>query len=183
MADAPAPAETTETPPSGSKTFSQADVDRIVAERLSGERETIAKLRAQLGEANSSLGDLEQLNRRVETLTRERNEARETSKQATARAEAATMRAEVTAVATRAGAVDADDVFRLLPEGAVSINDEGAIEGAEEAVSKLSESKPHLFTAAPRPGSGDGGARPESTEPTRQAPGMNDLIRRAAGRT
>jgi TolA-binding protein len=170
------------------RSFTQADVDRIVSDRLQAEREQMTALRRELRDAQGQLGERgqtqEQLERRVETLTRERNEAREQTKTATERALASQMRAEVTAAATRAGAVDADDVYRLLPQGAVTVNAEtGAFEGVDAAVSQLSESKPHLFTPPQRPGPSDGGARESAREHEHTEPSMNDLIRRAAGRS
>ena len=169
------------------RTFTQADVDRIVSERLASEREQVSSLKRELGTAQNELearnGDVDRLNRRVQSVEKERDDAREQAKTATEKSVSAQIRAQVTTEAVRAGAVDPDDVYALLPENAVTVNAEtGDIEGVQKAVSELAEKKTHLFTPAPRPGPSDGGAREETGSPTRQPPSMTDLIRRNAGR-
>ena len=176
--------ETTE----ATRTFTQADVDRIVSERLASEREQVGVLKRELSSVKRDLesrnGEVEKLDKQVNTLTEERDDARESSKTAASRALNAQMRAEVTTAAVLAGAVDSEDVFRLLPEGAISVNAEtGQIEGVQDAVTTLVGEKPHLFTAPARPGTGDAGAREETGSPARAAPNMTDLIRRAGGRS
>lgn len=71
---------TTSTGPTGAadKTFTQADVDRIVAERLRRERERFADydaLKAKAAEADASKSDLQKLTDRVEAAERRAAEA------------------------------------------------------------------------------------------------------------
>jgi hypothetical protein len=66
-------------------------------------------------------------------------------------------RAAVSDAAAKAGAIDTDAVFALLPSDAVTI-DGDSVKGVEDAIKSLRESKPYLFgKVKPAPGSADGG--------------------------
>ena len=47
--------------------------------------------------------------------------------------------------AMQAGAIDPDDIAKLLDQAALKIADDGAVTGAAEAIAALAEKKPHLF--------------------------------------
>lgn len=158
--------------------YTETEVERIVQDRLKRARidvEGIDQLRAQAEQ-------IPRLEARIQTLSRERDSAREESQRNAERADSSLLRAEVVSAATRAGAVDPEDVFRLLPDGAVTL-EEGRVVGAEEAVKALSESKGHLFgsTAGRRPSGGDGGARDDGGGSPGRQPDMSQMMRRAAG--
>lgn len=145
-----------------SRTFTQADVDRIVGKFLE-------ETRAKFGDYDEIKGKLKATEEQVGTLTQERDKAVEKLGQTD-------VRLAVIAEAHRAGAVDPEDVLALLPGEAVQLKD-GKVVGVQGAVRDLATAKPHLFR---RPGGGDGGAR--ASVPRDQSPSgsMNDLIRRAA---
>jgi hypothetical protein len=148
--------------PEPAKTFTQAELEKIVGERLARERAKYGDyddLKAKAAKFDS----LEQKNK--SDLERER-EAREAAEKkaadAMAAANARLIRAEVIAAAAAAGAVDTDAVVALLAEGAVTVADDGTVTGAEEAVKALLEAKPWLKATATSGNNGgfDGGARP-----------------------
>jgi len=151
------------TPPE--KTFTQADLDRVVEQRLARERskygdyddlKTKASKLDEIEQANAS--DLEKATKRAETAETKAQAAEE-------RAAAALRRAAVVAEATRAGAVDPDAVFALLTPDSVTVGDDGQVTGVEEAVKALLEAKSYLVgsgTAPPKAGStgsAEGGPR------------------------
>lgn len=66
-------------------------------------------------------------------------------------------RAAVATAAAKAGAIDPDDAFALLPPDAVTV-DGDVVRGVDEAIAALKGAKPHLFgKSKPAPGSADGG--------------------------
>lgn len=160
--DPPAPAPDPAPPaPDPDKTFSQADVDRIVQDRLArvkppADYDDLKKAAEKLAEIEAAnLSELEKANTRAEQAEQQATAAQE-------RANAALRRAAVVSAAGAAGAVDADAVFALLSKDAVTIGDDGQVTGAEEAVKALLESKPYLVgnSSNVKPPSGaDGGPR------------------------
>ncbi len=171
--------ETTTTEPADAtndRRFTQADVDRLVGERMKRARldgDEIDKLRARAGEAD-------RLEARLETVERERDQARHDAQSHAERATSALLRAEVLGAAARAGAIDPEDVFRLLPDGAVKFEDDKAV-GADEAIRDLAERKAHLFQGAKRPVGGDGGARHDGGGTPRKDSDMAHLMRQGVG--
>lgn len=66
-------------------------------------------------------------------------------------------RAAVETAAAKAGAIDTEAVFALLPSDAITI-DGDQVSGVDAALAALQKSKPYLFgKAKPAPGSADGG--------------------------
>lgn len=83
-------------------------------------------------------------------LERERDEAKEQAK-------ASSINAKIQAAAMKLGAVDPEVVQSLIDRSVIKVNESGAIEGVDEAVKALLESKPYLKgtgSAAPTVGSG-----------------------------
>lgn len=160
-------------------TFSQAEVDRIVQERLGREKQRFADYDDLKAKA-SKFDDLDAASKSELQKATERAEAAEKrATEAADRAKASDIRSAVTAAATTAGAIDIDAVLALIPSNAVTVGDDGRVTGADTAVKALLESKPYLvgrFTG--RNGSAEGGARGEEASGS----DMNALIRRAAGR-
>lgn len=159
--DPPVPvAPTDPTPPPADKVLTQADVDRIVQERLTRERQKFADYEDLKSKA-SKLDELEQANKsELEKMQARAEEAEKRATEASERAKASTLRAAIVDQANRAGAVDADAVLALLDPNAVTIGDDGQVTGAEEAVAKLLESKPYLVGKTPGvQGAADGGPR------------------------
>ena len=74
-------------------------------------------------------------------------EAEAKVKEASAAAEQRIIRAELKAEALKAGMVDLDGL-KLADLSKVKLNDKGEVEGAEEMMKALKESKPYLFKEA-----------------------------------
>jgi hypothetical protein len=152
----PAPAAPTPPAPAADKAFSQADVDRIVADRLGRERGKFADyddLKAKAGEfdklqqANAS--DLEK------AVAAARKEGMTEAQQA---ANARLIQAEVRARAAGKLA-DPADAARMLDLAGFKIGDDGEPDGAaiDAAIGELVKAKPYLAAKAFQ-GTGDGGA-------------------------
>lgn len=56
-----------------------------------------------------------------------------------------TVNMKIQQIANSLGAVDAEDILKLVDRTQISINDDGEVTGVDEAVKALVESKPHLF--------------------------------------
>ena len=159
LPDAPPP---TDAPPDGGKSFSQADVDRIVSERLARAKSSPPPDYDQLKAAASELEQLKaaQLSE-TEKLQKRAEAAEAKAAEAASRAQGALRRAAIVAAAQRAGAVDPDAVVALLDQSSVTVDDDGTVTGAEEAVKDLLKAKQYLVgkTPTPAPGGADGGPR------------------------
>lgn len=84
-------------------------------------------------------------------------EAEQRAKAAEERISKTLTRAAVATAAAKAGAIDPDDVFALLPSDAVTVEGD-EVRGVVEAIAALKDAKPHLFgKSKPAPGSADGG--------------------------
>lgn len=55
----------------------------------------------------------------------------------------------IIAAAVKAGVTDADAAIKLIDRGSIKLNDDGTVEGVEDAVKSLVDSKPYLKGAAP----------------------------------
>lgn len=148
------------------KSFTQADVDRIVQERLSR-----AKLRPptdyeDLKAKAAKLDELEAANKT------ELERAQEAQRKADERAEAAERRSQeisrrhaIEREAAKQKAADPDDVFAVLQTSAkyrdmVTMDDDGQVTGVEDAIKAILTDKPHLVGKVSTPaGDGDGGSR------------------------
>lgn len=153
------------------KTFSQAEVDRIIKDRLARAKAEPPSDYADLQAKAAKLDELEAANQtELEKLLARAEAAEKKATEADERARNSNLRSAVTAAASQAGAVDIDAVFALLPKDAVTFGDDGQVTGADDAVKALLESKPYLVgQAAPPPpkptGSADGGARGSGSGP------------------
>lgn len=152
--------------PPGDKSFTQADVDRIVSERLARAKsapppdyDDLKKAADELQALKASqLSDQEKLQQRAEA-------AEKAAQVAQQRANNALKRAAVVAAAQRAGAIDPDAVLALLPSSAVTVGDDGQVTGVDEAVTELLAAKQYLVgkPTTPTPGGADGGPRGKSS--------------------
>jgi hypothetical protein len=154
------------------RTFTQADVDKIVQDRLArvkpsppGDYDALREKAARFDEIEAA--NKSELEKLQEALAAEQSKATA----ATERAQRALVRAAVVAEAQRAGAVDPDAVLAMLPQDAVTIGDDDRVTGADEAVQALLAAKPYLVgkPTRPNPGSADGGQQsPKSAQWTRE---------------
>lgn len=121
-------------------TFTQADLDRIVKERLSQERKKFADydaLKAKVtAQEEASKTESEKLAERLKTLEAQNqqlaSERRELS-----------IRAAITDAAAAVG-LPADAAYRLIDKAQVTINEDGTIANATELVKAVSEAYPGL---------------------------------------
>ena len=119
--------------------FTQADVDRIVADRLGRERQKFADYDA-LKERAEKWAEYEAAQKtELERLREAREQAEAQAAEAIATANERLLRAEFVAVAAQAGALHPEDAFRLADRSAVSLADDGTAQGVEEAVQELLE--------------------------------------------
>lgn len=174
--------------PAGSeKTFTQAELDRIVTERVNKSKAQF-KDYGDLKAAADRLAELEaegqtesqKLRADTEKAKQDAAAATEREQQANARVTQALVKSAVLVEAIKQGAADPEDVFKLL-DGEIQVGEDGSITGADTAVKALLESKPHLL-ARQVPGGFGGGLQGGPAAPSsREA--FNEEIRRRAGIT
>lgn len=153
----------------GSKTLTQAEVDRIVQERVARERAKYADYNDLKAKAQQAETDQERAVR--EAREQARNEA--LSEVGNARLE------DRIQVAAAKQLNDPADAVRLIDRDGLDPYDDKVDTEISRRVKQLVEAKPYLAApSAPPSGTGDAGSRG-----TVQTGGdMNDAIRRAAGR-
>lgn len=133
------------------KTFSQADVDRIVQERLARDRkdrpsdDEIAELREKAKKYDdveaANATELEKVQKRAEQAERERDEAKNAAKETR-------LTAAILAEASKADrkVVDPQAVLKLLDRDALELADDGNPKNIAEAMDKLLEASPYLVS-------------------------------------
>lgn len=183
MADDPTPPEggTPNGDPEG-KTFTQADVDRIVQDRLARVKPSNPADYDDLKAKAAKFDELEAANQTELEKAQARAElAEKAASEAAERVRSMSIRSSIISAATTAGAVDPDAVLAMLGKDAVTYGDDGQVTGADEAVKALLESKPYLVgkpaePAKPAP-SGDGGPRGDSGSGRTDQLGRDDITR------
>lgn len=162
----PPPPAPPEPKPDEPRPMTQADIDRIVQDRLARERAKFADY-DDLKEKASKFDELDAASKT------ELDKAREAAQRAQAERDAAlskaseiSKRAALVAAASSAGAANANVVADLLARSdKVTVGDDGTVSGAEDAVNELLEKETYLRTGTPAPppppppGSADSGAR------------------------
>lgn len=142
------------------KTFTQADLDRIVQDRLARQ----AKQYEGFDDLKKKATEFDKLQEaQLSELERERK-AREKAEQDSAkRIEAANRRlieAAVLAQATAQKAIKPEHLHRLIDTDKVTVGDDGQVTGADEAVKAFLEANPeYVGKSTPPPGAADQGAR------------------------
>lgn len=157
-----------QTPPAG-KTFTQEDLDRIIADRLAREREK-TKDYDELKKAADELKKLQDAQ-----LTEQERQKKELAEAQQARADldaklkakelevqGVLIRAEVRVQAAKLGFANPDDAYALADLGAVKVSEANEISGVDKALEKLAKEKPYLLGK-------DSGA---TGTPRRAAPGQ-----------
>lgn len=82
--------------------------------------------------------------------------AEEAGKAAKAQADAAVIRAEAKAAAVRLGAVNPEDVVKLIDLGTVKMGENGQVEGLDAVMDAAKESRGYLFIEPAKPGTETG---------------------------
>jgi len=143
----------------GDKTYTQADLDRILQRRLAREKKKLDKLeeyekshrelqelkKKQMSEAEKKQAEIDDLKKSVEAgqaaLKARQEQLQERIIRQTVRSEAATM-----------GFIDPDDAYLMADLSGVSIDeDTDEVDGVEKALKALAKAKPHLVKAEGAP--------------------------------
>lgn len=139
----------------------QAEVDRIIAERLARANataskraleeqakalgfETYAELEAAV-KAQKAAQEKEKTDLQREQEAKQAAEQR--AQQAEAKAKQALIKSAFVAAAAGANLVNIEDAFQLADLTAVTVSDEGQVDGVKEAVEALVKAKPYLVQA------------------------------------
>ena len=146
------------------KTFTQADLDNVVQERLARERKQFADyddLKARAAKfdelENSKKDELTKAQEAVAAAERRATEAQ-------ANANSTLKRAAIMSAAAKHNAEDAGIIIQLLANSEeVKLDETGNIVGADEAVKKLLTEKPFLAKASGRASGGSFGGNSESS--------------------
>lgn len=176
----PTPAEAeklTDTP--AEKTFSQAELEEILAKRLKREKEKQAELDAKLKRLEefekaeeerkkAEMSEAERLKAEKEEAAKKAEEATEQAKKAQESANQRILNTEIRSVARALNANDPADVLALLDKSGIEMDDEGNVVGVEEAVKSLKEAKPWMFKQ-PLGADAAGGSNPAKN------PSVNEL--------
>jgi hypothetical protein len=162
------------------RTFTQAELDAAIRDRLQRQRDKYAdydKLKADA----EKLATIEAANKtEAEKLAERVQKAEQAAQDATSKARARILAAELRAVATELGFTDPADAGRLLDAAALEVNDNGEVPGLKDALSKLAEAKPYLLKSrAPslpstNPGNGQQPGKSEAQQ-LREAYGMHGV--------
>lgn len=150
--------------------FTQADIDRIVKERLMREREKLTEryadydalkaAKARLDEIEQArLSDDEKLKARLKELEDRAQAAQQERDSALSRANERLLRAAIIAEASQQGFLNADDAYALVDKTKLSVGDDGEAVGAATAVRELADKRPYLLRKqqAPNLNGGAGG--------------------------
>lgn len=166
----PAPPTDPPKPPDPPKSFTQAQLDQIVQERLRTEKAKFADYE-DLKKAKTKLDGIEAAQKTELEREQEKATAAETrAAAAEARARATSIRAAVVDAATKAGAIAPADVLSMLPADSVTVTDDGTVEGADAAVAAVLETRPYMKSPTRPGGSVDSGARGGTATGFKDAP-------------
>ncbi len=121
--------------------FTQAEVERLITERLAREAKKYAdydKIKAELKRLQeASRSDTDRLQETVNDLTAKFAEAE-------SRAKSNLVKSAIVAGAARLDFNDPQDAYRLLDAGGFEVADDGSVEGLDGALQKLLSEKPYL---------------------------------------
>jgi len=145
-------------PEQGQRTFTQDQLDAILADRLARERTRFAdyddlKVKAaKLAELEQAqMSELEKATARAQALEAERDRA-------LARANETLVRSAFIAEAAKLGVVHPEDAFALSDASGVVVGEDGKVSGVTEAVAALVEAGRLPMTTRPQAPNLDGGA-------------------------
>lgn len=138
------------------KTFTQEELNEIIAKRVERERKKQAELdeklkrlealeRADEERRKAEMTEAERLKAEKEEAAKKAEEAAEQAKKAQETANQRIVNTEIRSVARALNANDPNDVLALLDKSVVEIDDDGNVKGVEEAVKALKEAKPWMF--------------------------------------
>lgn len=147
--------ESSDTPTADVKTYTQDEINDIIAKRLERERKKFADyedVKAKASEYETKLeeqrlAELSEKERAEELAKKFETELNELNSQLEAKENAIREQAiknEFIKVASSANIIDVDDAMKLSDLSAVSIGDDGAVVGVDDVIKTLVENKPYL---------------------------------------
>lgn len=162
-----APVQPASQPPE--KTLTQAEVDQIVKDRLARERQKAAEKYADYDDLkaraeklreyeDAQKSEMDKLTERLAGLEKERDATRAEAEQARQEAQAMLIKSALIAEAGKAGAIRPEDAYLLTDLSTITLGEDGAVIGAEEAVKTLIESGRLPLVGKPKAPSLDSGA-------------------------
>ena len=144
--------------PAGERTLTQSEVDRIVAERLTRERQKYSDYE-ELRQKAQKLNEMEEAQKSELQKALDAKEASENAaKQAIEQANQRLIQAEFIAAASKLNVAHPEDAFRLADRAAVVIDKGGKVSGVDEAVQALVEAGRLVLTGKPKAANLDGGS-------------------------
>lgn len=135
-----------QSPPAGGggQTFTQADIDRIVGERLAREREKY-KDYEDLKKKAAEFDKIQEAQKSdLQKAQEAAKKAEEEKQKALAAANERLIKAEVKVVSTQLGIVDPDAAYALMDRSGVKVDDAGNVTGVKEALEALLKVKTYL---------------------------------------
>jgi len=142
------------------RTFSQADVDRIVKERLGREQartadyDELKKAAEELsGLKDADLSEQEKLKKRIAEMEQAQTEWDAQAKAAAEKVNEKLLRAEVRVVAATMNFIKPEQAYKLADLTSVEIDEDGQVKGVKKALEALVKDNQHLIKAALVPGS------------------------------
>jgi len=140
------------------RTFSQADVDKIVQDRIARVKTTLPADYEDLQAAAKKLSVIEEANKTdLEKANARADKAEADSVKATERVKESTLRSAIIAEAAKRQVVDPDAAVALIDRASLELDDNGNPTNIAKAMDALLKTKPYLAGAAK--GDADQGAR------------------------
>jgi hypothetical protein len=150
------PADPTPAPTPVEKTFTQAELERQLGERLARERAKFAdydelkKAREELETLKAGqLSEQEQLQKRLEKAERKAAEAEARALEKERQAQDTLIRSAVLSEAARSGFANPEDAYLLLTTKPI-LGEDGQPVGVAEAIKALAETRPYLIRGTTR---------------------------------
>lgn len=147
-------------PPSFAAITSQEEFDRRIQERIARVKKELPPDYEDLKAAKAELDEIRAASQtELERLQAKLAEAEQRAEKAQAQAERQLVSAAILAEATKQKALKPEHMHRLIDTGEITVSDDGAVIGVEEAVKAFLEANPEYVGGRAAGGSADLGAR------------------------
>jgi hypothetical protein len=156
------------------KTFSQAELDKILEKRLGRERKAWQK-KADEDKAKADLTENEK-------LKLEKEEAEKKVLQTIQEANKRLIRADIISKAAKLNVIDTDAVIAMISMDEIDVDDKGDISGVDDALKSLIEKKPYLIKGKNLDNEQKAGDDQQQNQSKKTKISFNDMLRKATGR-